>query len=195
MIRERLPDRRPSRTFGFQHEGVDHCCTVGFYPNGRIGEIFLSAGHKEGNPAHIAASDAAVAASLALQHGCDVNELIHSLQHYADEGGPAGALGKALRLAQGHVQGHDERVRPAGQPAAAATMPSLPTPAAAPAFEAESKPIGFVPSALLRREQARQEARLSGFTGDACGTCGNMTMVRNGTCLKCNTCGATTGCS
>jgi ribonucleoside-diphosphate reductase alpha chain len=40
-----------------------------------------------------------------------------------------------------------------------------------------------------------REARLKGFEGDACGECGNFTLVRNGTCLKCNTCGATSGCS
>jgi ribonucleoside-diphosphate reductase alpha chain len=40
-----------------------------------------------------------------------------------------------------------------------------------------------------------QRARLQGYEGDACGDCGNFTMVRNGTCLKCNTCGATNGCS
>jgi len=39
------------------------------------------------------------------------------------------------------------------------------------------------------------EARLQGYQGDACSECGNFTMVRNGTCLKCNTCGATNGCS
>lgn len=38
-------------------------------------------------------------------------------------------------------------------------------------------------------------ARLQGFAGDSCGDCGNFTMVRNGTCLKCVTCGATSGCS
>jgi len=38
-------------------------------------------------------------------------------------------------------------------------------------------------------------ARLQGFEGDACPKCGNFTMVRNGTCLKCTTCGGTTGCS
>jgi ribonucleoside-diphosphate reductase alpha chain len=38
-------------------------------------------------------------------------------------------------------------------------------------------------------------ARLRGYQGDACGECGNFTLVRNGTCLKCDTCGSTTGCS
>jgi len=38
-------------------------------------------------------------------------------------------------------------------------------------------------------------ARMAGYQGDACGECGNFTLVRNGTCLKCDTCGGTTGCS
>ena len=38
-------------------------------------------------------------------------------------------------------------------------------------------------------------ARMQGYEGDPCGECGNYTLVRNGTCMKCNTCGATTGCS
>ena len=41
----------------------------------------------------------------------------------------------------------------------------------------------------------RREARLKGYEGDACGECGNFTLVRNGTCLKCDSCGSTTGCS
>jgi ribonucleoside-diphosphate reductase alpha chain len=39
------------------------------------------------------------------------------------------------------------------------------------------------------------EARMKGYEGDACGNCGNFTLVRNGTCMKCNTCGSTSGCS
>jgi len=41
----------------------------------------------------------------------------------------------------------------------------------------------------------RDEARLKGYEGDACGNCGQMTLVRNGTCLKCISCGETSGCS
>ncbi|MHA1564625.1 MAG: vitamin B12-dependent ribonucleotide reductase [Alphaproteobacteria bacterium] len=40
-----------------------------------------------------------------------------------------------------------------------------------------------------------REARMRGYEGDACGECGNFTLVRNGTCLKCMTCGGTNGCS
>jgi ribonucleoside-diphosphate reductase alpha chain len=46
----------------------------------------------------------------------------------------------------------------------------------------------------LRLERIRA-ARMQGYEGDSCGDCGNFTLVRNGTCLKCDTCGATSGCS
>jgi ribonucleoside-diphosphate reductase alpha chain len=39
------------------------------------------------------------------------------------------------------------------------------------------------------------EAKIKGYEGEACGECGNFTLVRNGTCMKCNTCGGTSGCS
>ncbi|TVQ69976.1 MAG: vitamin B12-dependent ribonucleotide reductase [Balneolaceae bacterium] len=45
------------------------------------------------------------------------------------------------------------------------------------------------------RSEQMNRAREMGFTGDICPDCGSMTMVRNGTCLKCTTCGSTTGCS
>lgn len=38
-------------------------------------------------------------------------------------------------------------------------------------------------------------AKLKGYEGDPCGECGQLTLVRNGTCLKCLSCGATSGCS
>jgi ribonucleoside-diphosphate reductase alpha chain len=40
-----------------------------------------------------------------------------------------------------------------------------------------------------------ERAKEMGYTGDVCPECGSMTMVRNGTCQKCITCGSTTGCS
>ncbi len=46
----------------------------------------------------------------------------------------------------------------------------------------------------IRLERVR-EARLKGYEGDPCDGCGNFTLVRNGTCMKCVTCGATSGCS
>jgi ribonucleoside-diphosphate reductase alpha chain len=50
-------------------------------------------------------------------------------------------------------------------------------------------------SARPGKAERLAEARAKGYEGEACGTCGNFTLVRNGTCLKCDTCGGTTGCS
>ena len=43
--------------------------------------------------------------------------------------------------------------------------------------------------------ERRAEAKAKGYEGEACGECGNFTLLRNGTCMKCDTCGGTTGCS
>jgi ribonucleoside-diphosphate reductase alpha chain len=48
----------------------------------------------------------------------------------------------------------------------------------------------------LRSDEDRiAEAKVRGYEGEACDECGNFTLVRNGTCLKCDTCGGTSGCS
>ncbi|MCI4664085.1 MAG: vitamin B12-dependent ribonucleotide reductase [Neomegalonema sp.] len=63
----------------------------------------------------------------------------------------------------------------------------------------ESAAQAVISSATAAAETAvmdrRTEARIRGYEGDSCGECGNFTLVRNGTCLKCDTCGATSGCS
>jgi ribonucleoside-diphosphate reductase alpha chain len=58
------------------------------------------------------------------------------------------------------------------------------------AIAAVEDAAGLSPSAELART-----AKLKGYEGDPCGECGNFTLVRNGTCQKCMTCGSTTGCS
>jgi ribonucleoside-diphosphate reductase alpha chain len=50
-------------------------------------------------------------------------------------------------------------------------------------------------SVKSREADRRAEARIRGYEGEACTECGNFTLVRNGTCLKCDTCGSTSGCS
>ena len=95
--------------------------------------------------------------------------------------------------------GHGHEHTPAGDVAVAA-----------PPAEGATQPIGFAivtaetaaPPATMAvavRTQTKAakilQARSMGFTGDACSECGSMKMVRNGTCTKCNDCGATSGCS
>jgi ribonucleoside-diphosphate reductase alpha chain len=58
--------------------------------------------------------------------------------------------------------------------------------------EVEAEPENGHRAALAEQRAA---AKAKGYEGEACPECHNFTMVRNGTCLKCDTCGATTGCS
>ena len=60
--------------------------------------------------------------------------------------------------------------------------------------ESVTATAAFTASAIMSPPE-RMEARLKGYVGDACAECGNFTLVRNGTCMKCDTCGATSGCS
>jgi ribonucleoside-diphosphate reductase alpha chain len=48
---------------------------------------------------------------------------------------------------------------------------------------------------LSKPKENARSARIKGYEGDPCPVCGHLTLVRNGTCLKCETCGSTTGCS
>lgn len=67
---------------------------------------------------------------------------------------------------------------------------------AEPAIEADQPAVSVKKSAgSSYRSEQMTRAKEMGFTGDICPDCGSMTMVRNGTCLKCTTCGSTTGCS
>ena len=72
------------------------------------------------------------------------------------------------------------------------------------AFKPETSPTALNPAELdpipspppsKDTGALRAEAQMKGYTGDQCTECHNFTMVRNGTCLKCDTCGTTTGCS
>ena len=53
----------------------------------------------------------------------------------------------------------------------------------------------FSTNTIDDKQTAIQKAKIQGYEGEACGECGNFTLVRNGTCMKCNTCGSTSGCS
>jgi len=66
--------------------------------------------------------------------------------------------------------------------------------------EADLSALGFAKpitdtNAGMTAADKRAEARMKGYEGESCPECANFTLVRNGTCLKCDTCGATTGCS
>jgi ribonucleoside-diphosphate reductase alpha chain len=75
-------------------------------------------------------------------------------------------------------------------------------PPALKAASADTRPAGLFdqlagPQSNARAAAAekRAEAKAKGYEGEACGECGNFTLVRNGTCMKCDSCGGTSGCS
>ncbi|HEY3271246.1 MAG TPA: vitamin B12-dependent ribonucleotide reductase, partial [Geothrix sp.] len=93
-------------------------------------------------------------------------------------------------------------LRPNSQAPGVANLPSLPTgtplpfpEAGAAAHEQELQPVLQPVGVGARVASAAQVAREKGYTGDPCPECGHLTLVRNGACMKCQTCGATTGCS
>jgi ribonucleoside-diphosphate reductase alpha chain len=58
-----------------------------------------------------------------------------------------------------------------------------------------TKVIKKIRGGVLSQTELARQAKLKGYSGEPCGNCGSWTLVRNGTCLKCETCGSTTGCS
>ena len=58
-----------------------------------------------------------------------------------------------------------------------------------------TKTEALIDTNLIEKNDLINEARIKGYEGVSCDECGNFTMVRNGTCLKCDTCGSTSGCS
>jgi hypothetical protein len=105
--RHRLPNRRSAETFTFEALGLKFSATVGRDPSDdRVMEIFLS-NHKPSSAAGIMASDAAVAASLALQFGCPLDVLRKAMMRDS-RGRASGPLGQALDQIA-----NDEQTRPA----------------------------------------------------------------------------------
>jgi ribonucleoside-diphosphate reductase alpha chain len=83
-------------------------------------------------------------------------------------------------------------LRPLSKPATTAPVAGSVT---APAVPAPDAPVRAGATVGAPRTEKVRVAVAKGYSGDACGDCGQFTLVRNGTCLKCDACGATSGCS
>ena len=94
-----LPDRRASETFSIECAGLAYLATISRFPDGSLGEIFLT-NHKAGSAADTAARDSAIVCSIALQFGADVETIRKALCR--DSLGKAnGPLGVAFDLIAG----------------------------------------------------------------------------------------------
>ena len=96
MPRDVLPQRRGGETVQFCHWNMDFCATTGHYADGRIGEVFMSAG-KLTSEADIAVKEAAIALSFAWQHGAKPEDMRAAMPRTSD-GTPEGPIGKLLDL-------------------------------------------------------------------------------------------------
>ena len=74
--RRRLPQRRRSETYDIDYRGLKklHTVTLGYYDDGRIGEVFISAG-QSGDVIEAMARDTAVIISIALQLGANIVDI------------------------------------------------------------------------------------------------------------------------
>lgn len=106
--RDALPPRRASETFDFVHsvpghQGINYIATIGFYDDGRPGEVFLNA-EKLTTDLDIAARDSAILLSYALQFGADPASIALSMAR-DEEGRPLGVMGRLLDLMTMEMEG------------------------------------------------------------------------------------------
>jgi hypothetical protein len=97
--RRRLANRRVHELVTFEHAGIVYTAGVGRFDDGSLAEVFLATA-KHGTGLDTNARDAAISASLLLQHGCPSETLRRALTRNAN-GSPGGALAMALDIFEG----------------------------------------------------------------------------------------------
>jgi len=198
--RQHLPNRRGGYTQKVVIGGHKLYLRTGEYPDGQLGEIFLDM-HREGAAFRSLMNCFAIAISLGLQYGVPLDEYLEAFVFTKFEpSGPVNGhdnikfcdsvidfvfrelgLNYLARTEYAHIPKAPEKDDPTDLEFSRVVNET-----------AAKMPLGETEPRVTAR---MQEARLKGYEGDPCPECGNLTLVRNGTCLKCDTCGGTTGCS
>ena len=101
MSRDALPHRRPSATISLYIARDTYAVTAGFYPDGRLGEIFVTA-PKVGTDIEAILRDGAILLSFALQHGADLDELVHAMTRDG-AGNTASVLGRLVEAVKAEL--------------------------------------------------------------------------------------------
>lgn len=197
--RERLADERRSVTHKFDISGFQGYATVGLYPDGRPGELFIVAS-KQGSTISGLLDSFATAVSLGLQHGVSLETFVEKFKHVRFE--PSGwtqnkdvKIAKSvvdylfrwmeLKFLQNATDGATVTVQPAEALGEDEATPSLPVAQVGP-----SEALGYwADTATVKAVVSVPE-----FTGTPCPNCGGITQPA-GKCHICPTCGETTGCS
>lgn len=215
-----LPNRRYGYTQKANIAGHKVYLRTGEYEDHQLGEIFIDM-HKEGAAYRALMNCFSIAVSLGLQYGVPLEEYVDAFTFTRFE--PNGMVQghenikmstsvidyifrdiglrylnrtdlvhvKPQDLKADTVTGEEEDEQPL-----IAIMEGETTHADGRVSVNKSAPFTLEANAKMNTEAKKlQEAKMKGYEGDACGHCGAMTLVRNGSCLKCNSCGETTGCS
>jgi len=199
-VRHKLPEERMSVTHKFNIGGHEGYITVGLYPSGDPGEIFVTMA-KEGSTVSGLMDSFALAASIALQHGVPLKMLCEKFAHTRFEpsgwsGNPDIGFAKSimdyifrwlqLRFLTGQQQLLFENLRPKLN--GVSSQPATGELGSGPTTNDRGPTTGSVHAA----------DQLAGLVdlGDAptCSFCGSI-MTRNGSCYRCMSCGSTSGCS
>jgi len=182
--RHRLPDERAGITHHFSIAGHEGYLTVGLYPNGQPGEIFIRMA-KEGSTIAGLMECFGTVVSVSLQHGVPLKVLCDKLSHTRFE--PSGwtgnqELGYAKSIMDYLFRWMELRFLSGKQlPLFVATA-------------ADGESTGSASNqASSSVSQFRQDSYVAG-DAPLCTTCGSL-MVPNGSCYKCGNCGGTSGCS
>jgi len=203
--RVRLPDERMAITHKFCIAGHEGYLTVGTYPNGKPGEMFISMA-KEGSVVSGLMDSFATSVSIMLQYGVPLKVLINKFSHARFE--PSGFTTNAqipiaksvmdyifrwMDLKFGEHAGDADGTQPDGEADTqeTVTLKEAEMTAAKGLLAMEAK-AGGEPQRITMEDEHAVFARQA--DSPPCPECGSVT-VRNGACYKCNNCGATTGCS
>src|SRR5580704_707192 len=199
-VRHKLQEERASITHKFNIGGHEGYITVGLYPNGEPGELFITMA-KEGSTVSGLMDSFALAVSISLQHGVPLKLFCEKFAHTRFE--PSGwtsnpDIGFAKSIMDYIFRWLQLRFTGQQQLLFENLRPKLSGVAAQPAEE---------PASAIRRPDAGSHAgtgsvhaadALAGLIdlGDAptCSFCGSI-MTRNGSCYRCGSCGSTSGCS
>ncbi len=213
-VRRALPNRRKGYTQKAKIGGHSIFLRTGDYEDGTLGEIFLDM-HKEGAAFRSILNSFAIAVSLGLQYGVPLEEYVEAFTftRFEPNGIVSGhdylkmstsVLDYIFRdLAISYLQRYDlGQVKPEDLIATSTQNFSDKGTSAFESGRRQRPAKKEIPSGEQRPAQIKDQAiqairiaRQKGYEGDPCPVCGNLTLVRNGTCLKCDTCGSTTGCS
>lgn len=174
-IRHRLPDERHSTTHRFSVAGHKGYITVGMYPTGEPGEVFIVMA-KEGSTVSGLVSSFAQIVSVALQYGVPLEVLCEKFVHTRFE--PSGFTGNPeIPIATSIMDYIFQwlKLRFLGPPSSpAATQPAVPS-------------LTAIPVSHLTQEAVKSS------DAPLCRHCGSLTK-RNGSCFSCVNCGESTGC-